>query len=85
MQVNSAQDYLTQYKRQVVGNTYIADPPAKAKNKSSYNYTMFVANRATVYNKFVGGACRGNQTCNSASLGKSFTSSCCVSSGAVLY
>jgi hypothetical protein len=26
---------------------YIADPPIKAKNKSSYNYTMFVANRAT--------------------------------------
>uniref|UniRef100_A0A6C0JLP1 Uncharacterized protein n=1 Tax=viral metagenome TaxID=1070528 RepID=A0A6C0JLP1_9ZZZZ len=85
MQVNSAQDYLTQYKRQVIGNSYIADPPAKAKNKSSYNYTIFVANRATQYNKFVGGACRGNQTCNTASMGRTFTSLCCVSSGAVLY
>jgi len=83
MQVNSAQDYLTSVKRQIIGNTYASDPPVKAKNKSGYNYTILQANRATVYNKFVSAACRGNQTCSG--LGKSFTSSCCVSSGSVLY
>jgi hypothetical protein len=83
MQVNSAQDYLTARKRQIIGNIYASDPPAKAKNKSGYNYTILQANRATQYTRFVSAACCGNQTCTG--LGKTYTSNCCVSSGTILY
>ena len=83
MQVNSAQDYLTQYKRKVIGNMYVADPPVNAKNRSGYNYTILLANRATKYDRFVSAACRGNNTCTN--LGTTYSSNCCATTGQILY
>lgn len=82
MQVNSAQDYLTQVKRQVISKIYTADPPF-GKNKIPSTYLSLQANAATRYQLTVAAACRGNNTCSG--LGKTMTSQCCTQSGAVLY
>ena len=47
MQVNSAQDYLTLRKRQLISATYSSTPPEQ-KDKTNGVYTSTVANRATV-------------------------------------
>ena len=82
MQVNSAQDYLTQHKRNIIAKTYTADPPA-GKNKIPSTYLSLKANVAAQYHLNVAAACRGNQTCSQ--LGETNTSYCCSQSGAVLY
>ena len=82
MQVNSAQDYLTQYKRQVISKIYVADPPF-GKNKVASTYLSLKANNATQYQVNVAAACRGNNTCSG--LGKTNTSQCCSQSGGALY
>ena len=82
MQVNSAQDYLTQVKRNAIARNYTADPPA-GKNKTASTYISLQANAATRYQLTVAAACRGNQTCSG--LGKTMTSQCCTQPGAVLY
>jgi hypothetical protein len=82
MQVNSAQDYLTQVKRQVIAKTYTADPPF-GKNKVASTYLSLKANNATQYQVNVAAACRGNNTCSG--LGKTNTSHCCSQSGGALY
>jgi hypothetical protein len=75
MQVNSAQDYLTRVKRQVIAKTYTAEPPF-GKNKVASTYLSLKANNATQYQVNVAAACSG--------LGKTNTSHCCSQSG-VLY
>jgi hypothetical protein len=82
MQVNSAQDYLTQVKRQVISKIYAADPPF-GKNKIPSTYLSLKANAATRYQLNVAAACRGNNTCTG--LGRTNTSQCCTQSGALLY
>jgi hypothetical protein len=82
MQVNSAQDYLTRVKRQVISKIYAADPPF-GKNKIPSTYLSLKANAATQYQMNVAAACRGNQTCSG--LGETNTSHCCTQSGALLY
>jgi hypothetical protein len=82
MQINSAQDYLTQVKRSAIARTYTTDPPA-GKNKIPSTYLSLQANAATRYQLTVAAACRGNNTCSG--LGKTTTSQCCTQSGAVLY
>jgi hypothetical protein len=47
MQVNSAQDYLTRYKRRVIASTVYSTPPEQ-KNKTNGVYLATVANNATV-------------------------------------
>jgi hypothetical protein len=47
MQVNSAQDYLTLRKRQLVAATFYSTPPEQ-KNKTNGVYLSTVANNATV-------------------------------------
>ena len=47
MQVNSAQDWLTLKKRQLISSTYSSTPPEQ-QNKTNSVYTSTVANRATI-------------------------------------
>jgi hypothetical protein len=52
MQVNSAQDYLTLRKRQLISATYSSTPPEQ-KDKTNGVYTSTVANRATTRQRFI--------------------------------
>lgn len=52
MQVNSAQDYLTRYKRRVVASTYYSTPPEQ-RNKFNSVYLSATANAATQRIRFV--------------------------------
>ena len=52
MQVNSAQDALTKYKRRVLAKSYAVTPPEQ-KDKTNTLYTSVVANGATQYERFV--------------------------------
>lgn len=47
MQVNSAQDYLTMKKRQLIASTYSSTPPEQ-KNKTNALFTSVEANHATI-------------------------------------
>lgn len=68
MQVNSAQDYLTQYKRRIIAKQFTSDPgPANRRNNTIY--TSLVANGATQRVRFVVPLCPG---------GASYSSQCCV-------
>lgn len=75
MQVNSAQDYLTAQKRRIVAATFTQDPPP-AHRKYNYVVTSVLANRATVYNRFVAPASLAPGAV--APGGKTTTSTCCV-------
>ena len=82
MQVNSAQDYLTQVKRRIVAATFTQDPPP-AHRRYNYVVTAVLANKATVYNRFVGPATVAPGA--TAPGGKTITSTCCVvAQGAVV-
>lgn len=75
MQVNSAQDWLTKYKRRILASNFNADPPA-ASEKSYAAYLSAVANGATQRERFVApfqGAWGG------ASGGATYSSDCCLS------
>lgn len=52
MQVNSAQDYLTRYKRKVVAATYTTTPPEQ-RNKFNSVFLSAMANGATQRIRFV--------------------------------
>ena len=47
MQVNSAQDYLTMRKRQILASTYASTPPEQ-QNKTNGLFTSLEANHATI-------------------------------------
>jgi hypothetical protein len=47
MQINSAQDYLTMRKRQLVSTSYYSTPPEQ-KNKTNAVHLSTIANNATV-------------------------------------
>jgi hypothetical protein len=71
MQVNSAQDYLTKYKRRILAKTFNAPPHLR----SNTLYTSVEANQATQRERFVApfqGA-RGG-----ASGGATYSSECCT-------
>lgn len=77
MQVNSAQDWLTRYKRQVVAKTYHSVPPPQTK-KYNYVFLSAEANGATIRERFITptasawGSVPGRAT---------YTSFCCLSNG----
>jgi hypothetical protein len=78
MQVNSAQDYLTAKKRQVIASTYHVNPPPQ-KRRSNEVFTSAMANGATQRQRFVApfqGAWGG------ASGGATYASMCCLNRGA---
>jgi hypothetical protein len=75
MQVNSAQDYLTNQKRKIIGRSLsVASPPQKTRSNTLYIGVL--ANEAQQYTRFVGGV--GINTMGPATLGRTFTSDCCV-------
>jgi len=77
MQVNSAQDYLTQMKRQIIAKSLaVAQPPQKRRTNTQY--IDILANKSDRYDIFVGGV--GINTLGPATLGKTYTSMCCVPS-----
>ena len=75
MQVNSAQDYLTQVKRQIIAKSLTVAPPPQ-KRRSNTQYIGVIANKSQRYTRFVGGV--GINTVGPATLGTTFTSTCCV-------
>ena len=75
MQVNSAQDYLTQMKRQIIAKSLAVAPPPQ-KRRTNTQYIGILANKSDRYDIFVGGV--GINTRGPATLGKTFTSTCCV-------
>jgi hypothetical protein len=75
MQVNSAQDYLTQVKRQIIAKSLRLAPPP-LKQRTNTQYIGVLANEADQYDRFVGGV--GINTSGGATLGKTYTSTCCV-------
>lgn len=73
MQVNSAQDYLTRRKQQIVAATYYSRPPPQSR-KYNYVFTSTEANGATQ----VQAVNRINASAwGSAPGGRSFVSLCC--------
>jgi hypothetical protein len=75
MQVNSAQDYLTQMKRQIIAKSLaVAAPPQK--RRSNTQYIGVIANKSQQYTRFVGGM--GINAYYPATLGTTYTSTCCV-------
>jgi hypothetical protein len=75
MQVNSAQDYLTQMKRQIIAKSLAVAPPP-LKYKSNTQYIGVLANKSDRYDMSVAGV--GINTVGPATLGRTFTSFCCV-------
>jgi hypothetical protein len=75
MQVNSAQDYLTQQKRQIIAKSLTLAPPPQ-KHRTNTQYIGVLANKSEQYTRFVGGV--GINTVGPARLGTTYTSSCCV-------
>jgi hypothetical protein len=77
MQVNSAQDYLTMRKRQIIAKTYNTTPPPGARENNAV-FLSAIANNASQYERQVfpfQGAWGG------ASGGESWVSRCCLSNG----
>ena len=74
MQVNSAQDWLTKYKRRIIAKSTNVAPPPQSQRTNAMVVSL-EANAATVRERFVApfqGA-RGG-----ASGGATFTSECCL-------
>ncbi len=76
MQVNSAQDWLTQKKRQIVAKTYHTTPPPQSR-KYNYVYTSAVANNASQRERFIVPPNPGLST----NAGATYSSLCCLSLG----
>jgi hypothetical protein len=75
MQVNSAQDYLTNQKRKIIARSLaVASPPQKRRNNTMY--IGVIANEAQRFTRFVGGV--GINTVGPATLGATYSSDCCV-------
>jgi len=75
MQVNSAQDYLTNHKRRVIAASLAVAPPPQ-KRRSNTQYVGVLANKSQQYTRFVSGA--GINNYYGAPLGTTYTSHCCV-------
>ncbi len=77
MQVNSAQDYLTMRKRQIISATYNTNPPPIVRETNAM-FLSAIANNATQYERQLfafQGAWGGT------SGGRSWASRCCLSNG----
>ena len=75
MQVNSAQDYLTNQKRKIIARSLAVAPPPQ-KRRTNTMYVGVFANEAQQYTRFVGGV--GINTVGPATLGRTYSSDCCV-------
>lgn len=83
MQVNSAQDYLTQRKRQMIAATYqtLATPPQKRRTNEMF--TSVVGNGATQRQRFVAPFQGAPGSVNYAGRigGATYASQCCLTGG----
>lgn len=77
MQVNSAQDWLTRYKRQIIAKTYHSIPPPQTKRYNSV-FLSAEANGATTRERFVIPAVSG---WGSVPGGATYSNFCCLSNG----
>jgi hypothetical protein len=75
MQVNSAQDYLTQQKRQIIARSLLSSPPPQ-KRRTNEQYIAILGNKSDRYDRFVGGM--GINAYYPTTLGTTYTSTCCV-------
>jgi len=75
MQVNSAQDYLTNQKRKIIARSLSGAPPPQ-KRRSNTQYIGVLANKSQQYTRFVGGV--GINTVGPTTLGRTYSSDCCV-------
>ena len=75
MQVNSAQDYLTQQKRQIIAKSLASSPPPQ-KRRTNTQYIAVLGNKSQQYTRFVAGM--GINAYYPATLGTTYTSTCCV-------
>jgi hypothetical protein len=76
MQVNSAQDWLTQRKRQIVAATYHTTPPPQSRKYNSV-FLSAEANGATTRERFIVPPNPGRSTIP----GAVYTSLCCLANG----
>jgi hypothetical protein len=78
MQVNSAQDWLTSYKRRVIAKQYVTNP-GRENRRNNTVYTSLVANKATQRERFI-------VPIQPAYAGWSatYSSFCCVGTGGTL-
>ena len=76
MQVNSAQDWLTQKKRQIVAKTYHTTPPPQSR-KYNYVFLSAEANSATQRERFIVPPNPGISTIPVAT----YSSLCCLANG----
>lgn len=85
MQVNSAQDYLTRRKRQIIAATYqsIADPPLSRRTNEMY--TSVVANGAQQRERFVAPFQGAPGSVNNPGPigGATYSSLCCLASSPI--
>ena len=75
MQVNSAQDWLTRRKRQIVAATYHSTPPPQSR-KYNYVFISAMANGANQRQRFIIPPNPGLST----NAGATYSSLCCLSS-----
>jgi hypothetical protein len=75
MQVNNAQDYVTQKKRQIIAASLAVAPPPQ-KRRTNTQYIGVLGNKSQQYTRFVGGM--GINAYYPATLGTTYTSTCCV-------
>jgi hypothetical protein len=75
MQVNNVQDYVTQLKRQIIAKSLAVAPPPQ-KRRTNTQYIGVLGNKSQQYTRFV--AAVGVNTVGPATLGTTYTSSCCV-------
>lgn len=76
MQVNSAQDWLTAKKRQIIAKTYHSIPPPQTKRHNSV-FLSAMANGATQRQRFIVPPNPGTGNVTAAT----FSSECCLSVG----
>lgn len=76
MQVNSAQDWLTQQKRRVIAKSYHTTPPPQSQRHNSV-YLSAEANSVSVRERFIIPPNPGRSTIP----GAVYTSLCCLSNG----
>jgi hypothetical protein len=80
MQVNSAQDWLTMKKRQIVAKSYHTTPPPQSR-KYNYVFLSAMANRATQRERLVVPQVSG---WGSAPGGATYSNLCCLSNGTTI-
>ena len=81
MQVNSAQDYLTMRKRQIIAATFYSTPAPREQDRPS-DYLSVMANNATIRQRFITPTASAWGSVPGTATYTNFCTSCEASSGA---